>query len=356
MKSLLATWKGVLLIVFAGIVICLLCLFAYLFVTTRQEPQYQGRKLTEWADEIDQQDFFRLIANQQHQKQNEQAIAAIRHIGTNALPVALELCRAKNSWLKEKTEVWADWFNFADWPHHRRFQIHIKSAGEKYYEGVSIIWALGPMAKPVIPDLIRLMQSRDPDIAGCAMSALPGIGTNAIPPLFKLVNSTNEDVRLRAAIVLGDFFEPKIPATHSDNPLVVPGSNLFRSQARVAVPVLLTGLENRDLNSTTKIRIIRALGLIKEDASKVVPVLVRQAQSETNSLLCGNYFWALGRFGTSAQAAVPILVKALRSKTDQPDSADKQQALVSLLKINPTIAQPFYQQWEAGLTNVVSPR
>ena len=109
-------------------------------------------------------------------------------------------------------------------------------------------------------------------------------------------------------------------------------------QAAAAVPVLLQSLDDPDPSTqrfqtisawglinthpgtlllpppSLRPRAIRALGLIREDAPVVVPVLVRHIQSDTNwvSLVRGNYCWALACFGTNAESAVPVLVHLLQ--------------------------------------------
>jgi HEAT repeats len=355
-KISVKTRKFVFFVLLAGILVWLLCVVFHPFWRRLPEPQYEGKRLTEWALEIDQGDFFRMPAYQQHRQQDERAIAAIRHIGTNALPVVLELCRAKDSWFKRRLEEWSYRYNnyiYDNYPSEGRFTFHITWADDKHFAAINIVWALGSMTKPIIPDLIQLLQSRDPEIAENMMYALPGAGTNAIPPLIKLLNSPDKNVRLRAAIVLGDFFNPQMPANESGSALIVAGSEAFRSQARAAVPVLLHCIDSRDRNLTMRIRAIRALGLIREDASTVVPILVHHLQSETNDfLLPSDYISALGNFGTNAKPAVPILVHILESKPDGTHYLPpKAFVLVALWKIDPEADRPFVEKWKASQTN-----
>ena len=68
MKSFATTRKYVIFLFLSGIVVWLLYAIFHPF-----EPQYQDKKLTEWAREIDQGDFFRQPAFQLHQRQNEAA-------------------------------------------------------------------------------------------------------------------------------------------------------------------------------------------------------------------------------------------------------------------------------------------
>ena len=358
--------KGVLivfLILLAGIFVWLFCIIFQPLEPHYQEPQYEGKKLTDWAQNVDQGTFFGHLIIPTDRKQSEQAIAAIRHIGTNALPVAVKLCGAKDSWLKTKLEEWIDQYNYEAVNHNlglpkdqwrSQFPIRVTPAWDQHYYGANIIWALGPAAKPIIPDLIRLLENQD-QLYDDTMTALLGTGTNAIPPLLKLLDSANPEVRLRAAIVLGNFFQPKEPLTPT-RALVVAGSEDFRLEARAAVPVLLQYLENPNQNSLTRARVIYSLDLIHEDASIAVPAILRLMRSQTNQWMFPGYIQVLGNYGTNAKPAVPLLVHILESDSrfPSPESpAGYRQAWVlgALEKIDPETAKPFVKKWKGSQTN-----
>ena len=331
-----ATTRNCLFIVFlVGISIWLLCVIFQPFET--KGPLYQGKKLTDWAEETDQGVVFLGHPTSTNQEQSELAIAAIRHIGTNALPVALELCEAKDSWPRQQLAEWVEQYDNDHWTN--RFPIHIKPDWQKNCDGISIIWALGPAAEPAVPVLTQWLQSQDRQIAEIAMLALPGVGTNAIPPLEQLLNSPRQDVRIRAAIILAEHFSP---------------------QAHPAVPVLLECLGNQKLDVLTRYRAIYSLSVIKQDSPAIVPVMIRYIQGETNNLTLqnpdsgalGDCFRALGNFGTNATPAVPLLVDILRSdpKFPAPESPGfSGEALGTLKKIDPEAAKPFLERWNAAL-------
>jgi HEAT repeat protein len=349
MKTSATTRRYVLFVLLAGIFVWLLCIVFNPFEPP--EPQYQGKKLSDWAGAVDQGIFFGHLMFPTNREQSELAITAIRHIGTNALPVALKLCGAKDSWPKRKLEEWIDQHNYDvendnlglpkdQW--RSEIPVNFTSAGEKHYKGANIIWALGPMAKPIIPDLIRLLENQD-QLYDDTMRALLSAGTNAIPPLVKLLDNANPEVRLRAAFVLADFFRPMIPLTPG-SPLIVVGSEHFRPEARAAVPLLLQCLENQKLDQVTRIRAIYSLGLIHEDASVVVPAMIRHMQTQTNNwILSSDYIRVLGNFGTNAKPAVPMLIQILESEPEGPNkdySPLKIDAMAALSKIGPEAAKP----------------
>jgi hypothetical protein len=288
------------------------------------EPRYEGKRLSAWTKDL----FFigGLIIDPRTpavRQKHEQAVAAIQHMGVRILPLALKLCRAKDSWLKEKLEDWSEDWNVK----HENFEIHITTDTDKQNEGGGIIWAFGPMAKPAIPDLIKMLENKDQEIASSAMSALQGVGADTIPPLIELLHNPNPEFRRRAASVLG-MMEPK---------------------AHTAVPALLQCLE--DKNEGVRINAVRSLGFIREDAPIVVPALIRCLEEETNNpIIPSDYFWALQHFGTNAKPAVPILIKIIKSQKINyiPPAWG---ALGALYKIDPEAAQPFIEKWKAGITN-----
>ena len=290
------------------------------------EPRYEGKRLSAWTKDLFFiEGFIKDPRTPAVRQKHEQAVAAIQHMGVRILPLALKLCRAKDSWLKEKLEDWSD-----DWNgKHENFEIHITAAADKQNEGSSIIWALGPMAKPAIPDLIKMLENKDQEIAGSAMNALQGVGADTIPPLIELLHNPNPEFRRRAASVLG-MMEPK---------------------AHTAVSALLQCLE--DKNEGVRLIAVRSLGLIRDDAPIVVPALIRCLEEETNNPIPWDYFIALGHFGTNAKPAVPILIKIIEShKINYMPPAWG--ALGALNKIDPEAAQPFIEKWKAGIINASS--
>lgn len=304
--------KIILLGIFMLLVI--LCIIASV-IRQSPEPTYEGRKLSAWTKDLFfVEKSFKDPRTSALRQKHERAVAAIQHMEIEALPIALKLCRAKDSWLKKKLEeATADSSDDV-------LKYRITTAWEKQEEGGNIIWALGPIAKPAIPDLLAMLKSGDREISPSAGYALQGIGTDVIPPLIELLNHTNKDVRIYAMMALGHF----------------------RSQARDAIPTLLHCLKNSD--PATRSYAARLLGQIKEDAPVVVPAIIRCVQNDTSNINELNYFWALGNFGTNGKSAIPVLVQILESKPGQPNAPLKGPALVALWKIDPKAAQPFIEK------------
>lgn len=349
MKAFATTRKYFFIALLVGMFVWLLFATVHPF-----EPRYQGKRLTQWAKEVcPLEPFFpEDWRSPELRAQNERAVAAIQHIGAKAaLPWALKLCRARDSWLKRKLEDGIqDWVNghndqVAEYNemHSRNeqrseIQVHLTMAADKQEEGGNIIWALGPKAVPAIPALIQLLQGQDETFVTIADYALRGIGTNAVPPLVMLVADTNSLVRYRA----------------------IQGLGLFGSQGRTAVPALVQCLESPD--PTTRYYSAASLGTIKADAPLVVPALVQCLKSGTNDVSWVSYILALGNFGTRAKPAVPLLVNILESDPHFPspespgDSLRQGWVLGTLRKIDPETAKPFLEKWKASVTNEVPPK
>lgn len=309
------------LLAVAGIFVWSLCAFFGLFEPRLPEPQFQGKKLTDWAQDVFPSDYLPYVSNPALRAKNDRAIAAIRQMGTNTLPTALQLCGARDSWFKLKLE------ELTSYNSDGVLKYRITPEWERHEKGNNIILALGPAAAPAIPILIQLLQSSDAGIADSVMVSLPAIGTNVVPPLTGLLDSPNELVRIRAAIILG---------------------RNFGAQARTAIPVLIQGAENRQVNLITRLKAIHCMGLMREDAADVLPTLIRQVQSETNTIILRSHFNALGNLGTNAGPAVPLLVHILESNPAEFHSSTKEQALGNLMKIDPDTAKPFVQKWKAS--------
>jgi hypothetical protein len=94
-----------------------------------REPVYQGRRLSVWLEILHREKLAHL---DDHAKQ------AIRHIGTNALPVLIERLRAHDTPLKQLIMKWTQKQAFV--------HFHFNSADERRPEAIWGYEALGPLA------------------------------------------------------------------------------------------------------------------------------------------------------------------------------------------------------------------
>src|SRR2546423_743458 len=110
------------------------------FIPSR-EPSYEGKRLSEWVEELDRTDSV---------TREREAVEAIRHIGTNALPYLVK------------------WIRYDRPPWKRKLYRVINSS----LENVNPTWQI---------------EDNKRDRAGCAMVAFAALGPTAEPAIPQLV-------------------------------------------------------------------------------------------------------------------------------------------------------------------------
>src|SRR5262245_39399390 len=161
-------------IVVAGIATMLLC---------PGEPVFQGKPLSHWVEEL-------RVSWQG--PGSAKAEAAIRAIGTNALPYLVSALKAKDSRLKLELVQLCGRQNLIKFP--------FRFADETRDNALRTFISLGPTASGAIPDLAAML--KEADLTFYAGVALFAIGTNSIPVLTEACGQTNAIVRKQAAFVL----------------------------------------------------------------------------------------------------------------------------------------------------------
>ena len=219
------------------------------------EPAYQGRPLSVWMDEWNKY----LLANQgsPDRARRDQAQAAIRQIGSNALPTLLSMAGATDSALKKRLIALAN----------KQSLVKLRLHPADYYHARATCGfsALGPTAKPAVPALIRLLHNQDRQVRASAAQCLSLIGpeaADAVPALIETLNAEGNGygpVLINSMLALG--------AIHSDPERVVPfllqyvngprkdwnynapamdALGRYRERARSAVPAILPFLSAPD--------------------------------------------------------------------------------------------------------------
>jgi len=180
----------------------LAALIVVLAFPTERQPEYNGRKLSEW---------LKLYV----QSQDPQAADAVRHIGTNALP-----------WLLEWTDYQPPGWKMRLWTNPPVAMLRTGYARSVYYwllrsrasdrewparSGFEI---LGSVARPALPELERrLADWQKPWRASLAMELYAQIeGPGSVPALVRALASTNTDSRKAAAFCLATLSTNAAPA------------------------------------------------------------------------------------------------------------------------------------------------
>ena len=228
------------------------------------EPTYQGRILTLWLNQYDKTWLFPTgVAHRQAQ-------SAIREIGTNALPLLLQWNTARDSLLKKRLMQIAGEQSLLRFPWHSEDDFHaLADTG---------FAALGPIAAPAVPALIRQLERSDDSVRVAALFDLMWIGPaaqDAVPIVVKCLQDTNCLIRFRATRCLAtihcraDLAVPALvqclsqPGVPTRDALIALGQ--FGKGAKTAVPALLSLL--KDGTQVKESEVIHALERIDPQAA-----------------------------------------------------------------------------------------
>jgi HEAT repeat protein len=238
-----------------------------------REPVYQGKGLSVWLRQYsaNHEDY----GNKDLERQAE---TAIRQIGTNAVPIYLRLITARESRFRLKLleivpKSWQARLHIPD------LQAYQNKLAFDRWLGAMGIAALGPEAKPFLPDLIGVLKNKDPEVRLYAIAALRNLGSLAhdtLPALIQCLKDPDEMVRWHAAGSLGQM----------------------REEPEVEIPVLIESLDAPDQNLHT------------------------------------SALWSLRQYGPAAKAAVPRILKSL----NEADGNVRAEATNALKAIDPVAA------------------
>ena len=212
-------------------------------VLSNREPLYQGRPVRLWLEKTDP--YF--LASR------TQIGEVVRHTGTNAIPILLQMMQAKDSPLVLK---WASLTR--NHPFLKNLYNPPVPAEERRVRAVYGFAKLGPDAKDAVPTLIALY-GRDLSVSGQATiaNALGRVGPPAkaaIPFLLSRAANSNIHVRANALYALGHIHAephlvvPVLVQSLSDPEMLVrllaaEGLKLFGADAQAAVPPLVAMLQ-----------------------------------------------------------------------------------------------------------------
>jgi hypothetical protein len=225
------------------------------FCFSPHQPVYQGKPLTVWMDQY--REFLLAREGSADKPKRDQAQAAIREIGTNALPTLLGMVGTKDSMVKRGLIALGN----------KQSVIKLRFRPPDYFHARASYGfsALGPAAKPAVPALIALLHDKDLEVRATAAHCLSLIGPEAeeaVPALVQVLREQGDGyglVLLHSMEALGQI--------HGDPDLVVPalleyvnGSRKswnyndpamdalarYREKAKPAVPAILELLNDPD--------------------------------------------------------------------------------------------------------------
>src|SRR5436190_15040015 len=161
---------------------CAIVLVAVLVWPGEREPEYQGKKLSEWLGSYP--------PNVDTMREYTAAKAAVRQIGTNALPCLLRWVRCTQPRWKYKAYP-----TFHRLPAAMRIHLIERLISPYNWDQPSSLACrgfemLGSQASPTLPELTRLANdARRPDVAKNAMAALRAMGRPGFDELKKIGNA-----------------------------------------------------------------------------------------------------------------------------------------------------------------------
>lgn len=313
-------------------------LFGYAW--RRREPAYQGKSLTEWLYNSDPEfvwmpnDIYGHIHNElwdavlaggyaaRDRATNQPgapnptpildpATVATRQIGTNAIPILLELMAAQPSVVERTRDSLAPKL-----PNTLSFFLNrtrlISTAERRHVAASNGFQALGTNAESALPALSNLLQRSGSDFElGCAIA---GIGPKGRTVLVHALTNSDSQARRVAAFCLG--IDP---------------------EARTAaLPVLVSLVERGQADY----HVLGAIGRLGGDAGLVVPALTRFLE-RTNALPAAGFdteymaILILGLYRDEARSALPVLL----NRYADTDTTTRQVIRVVIKNIAPPHAQ-----------------
>jgi hypothetical protein len=335
----------------AGLIV--LVSFGYfLSYSTSKLPVYGGKTFYQWATEL--QKAQANYSDPKRWETVEATSAAIRAIGTNALPFVMADLRAQPS-LKERLLAWLA-------PRAKFLKLKPLSASDRWVRGIRALEVLGPLAKGNLPELVTMASLS----TGYSEGALMAIGPDAIPAFTNLLAvstfpRTGNLIGAFANSVYADRIKPEQAAVTL--PYLVKVFQSADSHGRwyaasalgavhqdpdLCVPLLFSGLN--DTNSSVRESCVQSLGAFGEAASKHAEKLAQAfdgADALTRRAICST----LGNFRSAGAGSVPVLVRAVRDR----DESVRVAAVVSLgqLTTAPEVSVPALSEGVHDSSRVV---
>jgi hypothetical protein len=256
--------------IIAAVLAVLLLIAFFAALVGPKVPVYQGKNLYAWTEELRkaQQNY----SDPERWKKLETGTTAIRAIGTNALPFVMADIRARVT-IKDRVVNWLA-------PRARFLKLQPIKVEDRWGRAISGLEALGPIAKPCLPELIAITQKR----IGYTEEALMAVGPDALPAFTNLLAKSKYP---QTGNLIGALANS------------VYANRIKREQAALTLPYLVQVFRSSDTHGGWYAA--QAFGAIHLDPEHCVPLLV---DGLTNSMpsfraACAQ---SLGAFGAAAAA------------------------------------------------------
>ena len=206
-----------------------------------RQPVYGGKSLSLWL-----RTYAPSSSSGLHSPAWNQADDAVRHLGTNCIPILLRMIRQRDSPAKLWLVVFAQ-------KHGLTKRNHIVPAAVRNVEASRAFIALGDTAKDAVPALVKMCDDNITAESRSAIEdALAWIGPAAKPAISRLMRATtnaNPRVRANALWALGEI----------------------HAEPELCVPWLIHALDDSD--DWARLSAAHALGMFGTNAESAVPSL-----------------------------------------------------------------------------------
>lgn len=161
-----------------------------LFWFLHREPRYQGRTMTKWL-QINHDVLYGVMSGPGSARLRFQAGGAIHAIGTNGLPVLLNLLRAKDSPFRIRMRILFSHQHYIN-------KIGYPSDRDKHNLAKEGFALLDQNAKSAIPDLAQMCDNPDEEVRFIALNVLLNLQPKKqvlVPVLLKRINDTHQGLK-----------------------------------------------------------------------------------------------------------------------------------------------------------------
>lgn len=302
-----------------------------------REPEYRGQKLSTWFKQ-----YYRTGRGlrQENDPQHEQAAAALRALGTNAIPFLVRECFTTNQESPFQTNVLT---LLATLPGPFRFPAFVPAMTVRQ-EAASAIGEIKPPAEQLLPVAINWLNDPNQYQRYMAVWLLgrAGEGGEAGVPFLRAKLSSGDPWERTLATLSLDRLGPAARRAVPDLIEFVRTNTrashyAYRALARVgpqasnAIPVLREKL-TAETNDYTRASLATALICIDDRQAEAMAVLKADLANTQDTNTHRQVVHALKDIGTNARPALPLLVAAL----NDPDMSVWHPALSVLLSLGET--------------------
>jgi HEAT repeat protein len=300
-----------------GLIACVIWIFFHF-----REPKFQGKPLSTWLQEARENGEIADLTEQDDL--NSPSARAIQAMGTDALPPLIRRVRERDSAFRDSVRTFLE--------QHAWIGLHPRPFEVVQEETAFAFAALGPMAKPAVPQLIRLLESDGPEVrfmAAFCLSRIGPVSDEVAPALVKFANrslQTNSgpkferEARSMAAYSLGRMGEAARPALPQLTVLANDTQDPARWMAKAALlkldgrclEQLVQSLTSNPYSSTNWLDAARVMQWAGPAGAPAVPALIGALQN-TNQQILETAVQGLGGIHSTPEISIPALRPLIHS-------------------------------------------